>query len=152
MNLILSCCKCRVYGLKPPAAGKRAQTGAAPCIATARDFVCQTVLKKRRAPAPAAGAAAGPAPAAAPDPNPAGAGPGARGGSAERGKAAPPLHLFHDEGLNSFFRRLAWSPEGAHPALARPPAWRHSVAVHMGTRYLILPHMSLPPGAHALAG
>ena len=113
-NLVL-CCNRSVYGLKPPAAGKRAQPGAAPCIATACDFVCQTVLKKRGAPVPAAGAAAAPAAAAAPDPIPAGVGAGARGGSAERGKAPPPLHLFHDEGLNSFFRRLAWSPEGACP-------------------------------------
>ena len=107
-----------MYGLKPPAAGKRAQPGMGSCVATARDFVCQTVLKKRRAPAPAAGAAATPADAAARDPNPAGLGSGARTGSAERGRPAPPLHLFHDESLNSFVRRLAWSPEGAPAAVS----------------------------------
>ncbi|KAK9843501.1 hypothetical protein WJX81_006208 [Elliptochloris bilobata] len=105
---------CRVYGLKPPAAGKRARPGAAPCIATARNFVCQTVLKKRGVPPGAARATSAPQDAAAPDPdtNPISEF-GARAGSAEHGKPAPLLQLFHDEGLNSFFRRLAWSPEGS---------------------------------------
>lgn len=85
--------------------------GAVPCIATARDFVCHTVLKKRGKPPAAAGAVQDPTQ------NPAAGAHGERAGSAERGKQAPPLHLFHDEDLNSFFRRLAWSPEGAHARL-----------------------------------
>ena len=115
----------RVYGLKPPAAGKRARPGAGPCIATARDFVCQSVLKKRAAARPAGGGA--PAPGAHPaqgvnpsvdaDQGAAATPQDGRAGSAERGKSAA-AHLFHDEGLNSFFRRLAWSPEGA-PSLTR---------------------------------
>jgi len=33
-------------------------------------------------------------------------------------------HLFHDESLNTFFRRLAWSPDGIPPA---PPPFPQSL-------------------------
>jgi chromatin assembly factor 1 subunit B len=90
---------CRVYALRPPAAGKRTKVSQymQPACDLGKDFYCAHTLAKRvvapPAPAPAPGAATGAAPA--PD-------------------AKPERHpLFQDEAVPSFFRRLAWSPDGA---------------------------------------
>jgi len=111
---------CRVYSLKPPASGgkrsKHAQW-ALPAAHTASDFYCSHTLSKRSfnnkknkdleagKETTTTGAAGG---EQLPDTNP---------------FAPPPQHrqqqqqqkhpLFHDETINSFFRRLSWSPDGS---------------------------------------
>ncbi len=110
----------RIYGPRPPAAGKRkgggkgeggasSTTTRPPCSAGLRDLVCHATLARRPAREGEAGPGAPVAGAAAP--------------SAPRTTTFP---LFADEQLPTFFRRLAWSPDGgllALPAgLLRPGA------------------------------
>ena len=75
-----------MYALKPPAGGRKNKVSQylLPAGETARDLYCAHTLAKR------------PMPGAAP----------------EGGK--PASHpLFADERVNTFFRRPAWSPDGA---------------------------------------
>eukprot|EP00884_Botryococcus_braunii_P014857 jgi/Botrbrau1/23372/Bobra.0051s0024.1 len=82
---------CRIYGLKPPAAGKKKLPPGTLCNVLARDFVCQQVLSKRTVPRDQGAAATG------------------KDGT----EKVPWQPLFHDDSLMSFFRRLAWSPDGS---------------------------------------
>ncbi|KAL3151977.1 hypothetical protein ABBQ32_001100 [Trebouxia sp. C0010 RCD-2024] len=85
---------CRVYGPKGPVVGKKKAKKAAPCssINAVLDLQCLHVLSKRAMPASAASSE----------------------GEQDTVKAQPhKCSLFHDDQLNSFFRRLAWSPDGS---------------------------------------
>lgn len=79
----------RVYTLKPPAGGRKSRVSQylLPATDTARDLYCSHTLSKR--------------PMAA----------GAQGGEPGAKPAAHPL--FADERVPTFFRRPAWSPDGA---------------------------------------
>lgn len=75
-----------MYALKPPAGGRKNKVSQylLPAGETARDFYCAHTLSKRAMP-----------------------------GTAAEG-AKPASHpLFADERVNTFFRRPAWSPDGA---------------------------------------
>lgn len=103
---------CRVYAPRPPAAGKKtprtAATGPPSCVATARDLVCTHVLAKRAVTSSAAGPAAGGA-SGAEQPQEQ-----QQGEAGEAGAGFKERHvLFHDETLPTFFRRLAWAPDGS---------------------------------------
>jgi hypothetical protein len=111
-----------VYGPPPPrAAGAKAGGGAGRGGGAARaaaELTLQLVIA--RAPAVAA-----PPPAAAAPPPPADAAAAAAAAAPAPADAKPPPRapLFHDENMPSFFRRLAWSPDGsflAAPAGMQP--------------------------------
>lgn len=77
-----------MYALKPPAGGRKGRVGQylLPATDTARDLYCSHTLARR---------------------------PMAAGGGGEGG-AKPAAHpLFADERVPTFFRRPAWSPDGA---------------------------------------
>jgi hypothetical protein len=132
----------KLYGLKPPPTNKKqaAALQQASGAVLAAEFICQHTLSKRAFPADAQDAAAAsaagtPAPAgalpadAAPTEAPtdgtpaaaglaaAGAGAGAAGPSAFKVPKVQKHYMFHDEAVATFFRRLAWSPDGEGLAL-----------------------------------
>jgi hypothetical protein len=119
----------RVHGLKPPPTGSKASAAAAHGVKTAaalaRDVLHTHTLAKvplppARAPAAGDSAAAGAGTAAAGDQQ--------HGGAQQAQAPAKPLQaaLFADESLSSFFRRLAWSPEGSLLAVPAGVYRRHA--------------------------
>jgi chromatin assembly factor 1 subunit B len=101
----------RVHGLKPPPSGSKAaaaREGMRPSTALARDVLHTHTLSKVALQPPAT------PPQAAGEPAGEQAGPGADPQQQQQGAGkALQAALFHDESLNTFFRRLAWSPEGS---------------------------------------
>lgn len=83
---------CRVYGPRPPLAGKKAPAPDAPCVARLSELSCQAVLSKIPV-AAAAGEAAQPG---------------------ESDNKPVYDHLFRDENAG-FYKRPAWSPDGEGP-------------------------------------
>lgn len=107
----------RVHGLKPPPTGSKAAAAAAAkegmraSTALAKDVLHTHTLSKVAVQPPAT------PPQSGPGDQPAGAAAAAGGaaGADVQPQQSKPLQsaLFHDESLNTFFRRLAWSPEGS---------------------------------------
>lgn len=118
----------RVHGLKPPPSGGKAaaaaKEGMRASTALARDVLhthtlCKVALQPPSTPPQSTPAAAPGAATAAAPPAAAGGRDAAHADAATAQQQAvvvvKPLQaaLFHDESLNTFFRRLAWSPEGS---------------------------------------
>lgn len=115
----------RVHGLKPPPSGSKAAAAAAAkegfrsSTALARDVLHTHTLSKvavqppATPPPPAAATATAESAAPAGEQTAAGAAPAPA--QQQQQQPVKPLQaaLFHDESLNTFFRRLAWSPEGS---------------------------------------
>ena len=111
---------CKVYALRPPAAGRRNKISQylQPACDTAKEFYCAHTLSKRIvAPTPAQQAQ--------------------QQQQQVEGAAVPPkperVPLFLDESAPTFFRRPSWSPDGAFLAL---PAGTHRSTAPTGPREL----------------
>jgi hypothetical protein len=109
----------RVHGLKPPpssskaAAAAAAKEGMRASTALARDVLHTHTLSKVAVQHPAT-SPQGDQAAGDQTPPPAAAAAAAAATDAQQQQAKPlQSALFHDESLNTFFRRLAWSPEGS---------------------------------------
>ena len=113
---------CRVYSLKPPASGRKRSKHAQwalPAAQTASDFYCSHTLSKRSfinkknkdleagKETTTTGAVGG---EQLPDTNPLAPSPQQQQQQQQQQQKHP---LFHDETINSFFRRLSWSPDGS---------------------------------------
>jgi hypothetical protein len=137
---LLPCRSLKVYGLKPPPSNKKQQAALqqASGAVLAAEFICQHTLSKRpfpaaaqepaaatpAAPAAPAGCTAADAPPTAAPASAAGdatadlagaAGAAAAAAAGPAGFKVPKVqkhYLFHDESVATFFRRLAWSPDG----------------------------------------
>ncbi|KDD73564.1 hypothetical protein H632_c2051p0, partial [Helicosporidium sp. ATCC 50920] len=84
---------CKIFGLRPPAAGKRARSEAQDALSnsTARDLYCCATLSRRSLAEQVE------------EPN----------GEKEVGARPERVPLFQDESVSTFFRRLAWAPDGS---------------------------------------